>query len=132
MRRVLLDLSQLSTAQTAGTVPLVGGSGCITWHSAYETTGAASASYSLFDEGDSAGQQLMFVTLSAGQSTRDYIGLHALPFLGGLWFESESGSVLGSITCWVDHVCEDVHRWVHSVERLEGAAALKELGAFGT
>lgn len=128
MRRVLLDLSQLSTAQLAGTAAIVGGSGCITWHSAYETTGSASAAYSLFDTGDTSGQQLMYVTLSSGQSTRDYIGLHALPFLSGLFLEVESGAIGGSITCWVDHNCEDVHRWVHTVQEAEFFAAGKALG----
>lgn len=128
MRRVLLDLSQLSVAQLAGTAAIVGGSGCVTWHSTYETSGSASAAYSLFDTGDSSGQQLMYVTLSAGQSTRDYIGLHALPFLSGLYLEVESGAIAGSITAWVDHNCEDVHRWVHVVQEAEFFAAGKALG----
>lgn len=128
MRRVLLDFANFTTAQKAGTVPLVGGSGCVTWHSTYETTGSASAAYALFDEGIGSGQKLAYVDLSAGQSTRDFIGLHALAFLGGLWYKSESGSVDGSITCWVDHVCEDVLNMHHMIAKAELAAINAALG----
>jgi len=107
MRRVLLPLGELTAAQLAGTQPLVGGSGCVTWHSTYESTGTAAASYGLFDNSIGAGQELAYVTLSQGESTRDFIGLHALPFLGGLFYKLESGAVGGSITAWVDHLCEE-------------------------
>ena len=100
----------MTARQTAGTDPLIGGSGCITWHSTYETTGSAAASYALVDGPILDGQSLMYVTLSQGQSTRDFIGFHALAFINGLFYKEESGAVLGSITAWVDHVCDDYKR----------------------
>ena len=131
MRRVLLPLGQANADQLAGTAPLVGGSGCITWHSTYETTGAAAAEYKLHDGAASNGQELMYVTLTAGQSTRDYIGLHALPFIDSLYLDIVSGSVGGSITAWVDHVCEDWVEHQHKAVELAGLEALARLAAAG-
>ena len=131
MRRVLLPFGELTAVQLAGTLPLVGGSGCVTWHSTYETTGTAAASYALYDQGTSSGQQLAYVTLSAGQSTRDYVALHALPFLGGLWLDVVSGSVGGSITAWVDHVCEDWVEHQHKAIEVAGMEAFARLAAAG-
>ena len=128
MRRVLIPLGDLTAAQLAGTQPLVGGSGCVTWHSVYETSGAASASYGLFDSGVGAGQELAYVTLSSGESTRDFIGLHALPFLGGLYFKTETGSVGGSITAWVDHICEE---WYELERALKGAQVQEVIAKLG-
>ena len=108
MRRVLLPVSELTAAQLAGTTALVLGSGCITWHSTYETTGSASAEYQLWDGPTRGGQKLMDVTLSQGQSTRDYIGLHALPFITSVHLVVASGAIGGSFTMWVDHLCEDL------------------------
>lgn len=51
----------------------------------------------------------MYVTLAANESTRDYLGLHALPFLSSVNLKVESGSIGGSITCWVDHLCEEYY-----------------------
>ena len=107
MRRVLLPLAELTARQLAGSDPLVGGSGCVTWHSVYESTGSATASYELSDGAPGQNQQLMYVTLLAGQSTRDYIGLHCLPFITGLYFDKLTGSLGGTITAYVDHICED-------------------------
>ena len=106
MRRALLPLGEATAGQLAGTSPLVQGSGCLTWHATYETTGTAAASYGLFDGPPGSGQELAYVTLSEGQSTRDYIGLHALAFVNGLYYKLESGAVGGAFHVWVDHECE--------------------------
>lgn len=123
MRRVQVRVDQASADQLAGKVELVGGSGCITWHSLSETTGIASAAYDLYDGPPAAGQVLMSVTLSAGQSTRDYIGLHALPVVGGLFLAVTSGTVAGVIGAWMDHDCAQWYRWHEQVLTLEGGAA---------
>jgi hypothetical protein len=123
MRRVLLPFATLTAAQKAGQAPVVGGSGCITWHSTYETTGSAAAAYSLYDSVPGSNQELMAVTLSAGQSTRDYIGLHALSYLGALYLVVTTGSVGGTIQVWADHVCEDWYRRRWEMEVVEAAAA---------
>ena len=106
MRRVLLPLGEATAGQLAGTSPLVQGSGCLTFRSAYETTGAAAASYGLFDGPPGAGQELVWVTLAQGASEHGYLGLHALAFVNGLYYKLESGAVGGSFHAWVDHECE--------------------------
>ena len=109
MRRVLLDFASFTADQLAGNDPLVGGPGCITWHSTYNANPTVEAQYFLYDMGTGSEQTLMAVNLSALESTRDYIGLHALPFLSGLWLYTSSTYIEGSVTCWVDHTCETFH-----------------------
>ena len=128
MRRTNANLSVLTAGQLAGTDSVVRGSGCLTWHSTYETTGSASASYALYDGPARSDTFLMYVTLSAGQSTRDYIGFHCLPFVQALHIVVESGTIGGNLVAWVDHVCEDVLNWRHAVEQAEGLAAFAALG----
>ena len=127
MRRVLLPLAEATARQLAGEDPLVRGSGCVTWHSTYETSGSAAASYSLTDGPSGNGQVLAYVTLSSSESTRDYIGLHCLPFLEGIYYDLVSGAVGGSVTAWVDHVCEDYLETEHLAARVIDAAALAAL-----
>lgn len=131
MRRVLLPLGQATASQLAGTAALVGGSGCITWHSLYETTGLAAASVKIHDGPASNGQELAYVTLSAGQSTRDFIALHALPFVDGLFVDVVTGAASGSITAWVDHVCEDWVEHQHKAIEVAGMEAFARLAAAG-
>lgn len=129
MRRTLLPFGVLLAAQLDGTLPLVSGSGCITWHSTYETTGTTAATYAIYDGPPSGEQLIMEVTLSAGQSTRDWIGLHNVPFIEGLWLTVVSGSIGGSVTAWVDHVCETYLRHAHEALELTGAEAAARLAA---
>lgn len=105
MRRVLLPLGEATARQLAGSDPLVGGQGCITWHSTRETTGSAAASYILNDGPAGNGQILMDVTLSAGESTRDYVGLHCVSFTEGLYVNVTSGAIAGAVVAYVDHDC---------------------------
>ena len=130
MRAFNVSIGNLTADQLAGNTPLLGGSGCVTWHSMEETTGSASAEYGL-SSNEGFDQPLMYVSLSPGQSTRDYIGLHAVPFIGGLWLNVSSGSIAGAILGYTDHVCEDVLSAHAAILQLEGAAALKALGELG-
>lgn len=123
MRRVLLPIGTLTARQLSGADPLVSGSGCLTWHSTHEASGSAAASYSLVDGAAGNGQQLAYVALSAGESTRDFIGLHALPFLESLTLVVESGALGGTFTAWVDHLCDE---YLH-VEHLALEALLVSL-----
>ena len=129
MRAFRIWSPNLTADQLSGAAPLLGGSGCVTWHSSQETSGSASADYLLSDN-QNFDQTLMYVTLSAGQSTRDYIGLHALPFTGGLWLQANDALVL-TVVGYTDHVCEDVLSAHQSILRVEGAAALATLAALG-
>jgi len=130
MRGFRLPVADLTTGQLAGYEPLIGGTGCVTWHSTIETTGSAAAHYFLFNDSGLI-QELMNVSLSEGQSTRDYIGLHALAFTGGLWLYNDIGLIDGVFAGYTDHVCEDVLSAHAAILQIEGAAALKALGALG-
>ena len=129
MRRVNVNLANLSAGQLAGTTSVVHGPGCLTWHSTYETSGSASASYQLMDGPSQGGISLMYVTLSSGQSTRDSLVLHALPFVGALHLIVKSGAVLGNLVAWVDHICEDVLDHQAVVDELEYQAAFAVLNS---
>lgn len=89
---------------------LVGEGGCLIWHSSYETSGSASAQYSLWDGTTNAGDMLMTVTLSSSQSTRDYVHIHHMPFYKGLYWHLDSGAVKGNVIIQIDHNCRDAWR----------------------
>lgn len=127
MRRVNFNLANGTASQLNGTDSIVHGPGCVTWHSTYETTGSAAASYQLFDGSTKNGPSLMYVTLSSGQSTRDYIGLHCLPFVESLHYVLESGAVAGTLICWVDHTCERELDIEHALRRVQLGVDLSEL-----
>ncbi len=129
MRRVNVNLANLTTGQTNGTLPVVNGPGCLTWHSTYETTGSATASYQLSDGTTASGTLLAYVTLQAAQSTRDSIVLHCLPFVEGLWYTLETGAVGGNIVCWADHICEEVLDHEAMLRKLQAVTDLTALGA---
>ena len=78
-------------------VKLVNWAGRITWFSFRETTGAALATFRLWDGQDNSGALVAAVNLGPGESTRDYTGRHALPFDGGLFIEVLAGSVEGAV-----------------------------------
>lgn len=86
--------------------PIYTAGGCLVWHAAKETTGSSTAGYTLWDNPiAAAGIELMPVTLSAGESTRDYIKKHHLPFRNGLYFNLDSGAVAGSVSVLINHDC---------------------------
>lgn len=89
----------------SGSGALLSGMGCITYASAYETTGSAAASLSIFDGSNANGQQLIDYTLTESESTSEILGLHWMQFTEGLYVDTLSGSVAGTITAWVDHDC---------------------------
>ena len=64
-----------------------------------ETTGAAAAELWLIDGNDANGMPFAFITLSAGQSTRDLTNDFGLNVTTGLFVRVVSGSVQGSV--WV-------------------------------
>lgn len=86
---------------------LVNGSGCLLMHATRETTGTTPATYRLFDGSGTGGELLLPVSLTAGQSTRDFVRRCVLPFRQGLFFQIVSGAVEGSVSVLVDHRCHD-------------------------
>lgn len=81
------------------------GPGCMLFHETYETTGSSTAQYSFWDNTTNAGTRLLTVTLNAGQSTRDYIRKHYMPFYTGLYFHLDSGALNGSCSVLLEHEC---------------------------
>jgi len=128
MRRVNVSLANLTTNQSNGTDSFVRGPGCVTWHSTYETTGSATASYELTDGPARSGTLLMYVTLSAGQSTRDSAPLHSIPFVEACHLNIVSGAVAGNIICWFDHICEEVLDHEAMLRKLQAVTDLAALG----
>jgi len=104
-RRVLLPYGPGRQFATGGSGLLISGQGCITYASAYETTGSAAASLSIFDGWGTNGQQLIDYTLTEGESTSEILGLHWMQFTEGLYVDTLSGSVAGTLTAWTDHDC---------------------------
>ena len=83
------------SGQTSG--QLVNGAGRLFVHTITETTGAATAKYTLYDGTGVSGTLLVPVTLAANESSRDYFGKHGIPFLTGVYIEVVSGSVQGAL-----------------------------------
>jgi hypothetical protein len=77
-----------------------------------ETTGTAAAVFEMYDGSSDKGTLLDTISLSAGQSTRDYYRHWEYPYYGGLYLAVLSGSIRGGVTVlhsddW-DHVGEPV------------------------
>lgn len=94
----------LNLPSTSGVI--YSGSGCVLFHETYETTGSATAQYTLWDNTTNTGTRLLTVTLSAGQSTRDYVRKHYMPFRTALYYHLDSGSVTGSVSLLLEHSCD--------------------------
>lgn len=129
MRRIIVPFAQLTSNQLSGGRPAVGGSGCVTWHSSIETGGTNPAEYQLWDGPPAAGQLLADVALSASQSTRDFIGLHALPYIEGLFVVVVSGALRATLSVWGDHVCQEWYERETVIKDVEAAAAMRALGS---
>lgn len=62
-----------------------------------ETTGSAAAQVRVIDGGNSGGLEIVNITLSAGQSTRDWLAKPGLRFRSGIYIDIVAGSIQGSI-----------------------------------
>lgn len=99
---------------------LINTSGCFVFHATRETTGSAAAVYRLWD-GETSGERLLVpVSLSEGESTRDFFAAHIVKFETGLYYELVSGAVEGAVGVRVEHDCE----------QLENLAALMVLNGY--
>ncbi len=73
------------------------GAGRIKWWSFRETTGTAPAVFDLYDGTSAAVNPLLTFSLGPGESTRDFVGSHLIPYYVGLWLAVTSGTVLGAM-----------------------------------
>lgn len=62
-----------------------------------ESTGAAPAQLDVYDGADQTGQPVATVTLAAGESTRDWLGLPGLYCRRGVFVNAVAGSVAGAV-----------------------------------
>lgn len=104
-RRVLLPYGTGRQFATGGSGKLITGQGCITYSSATDQNNVAGSALSIYDGESANGQQLIDYTLTQNESTSEILGLHWLQFTEGLYVNVSSGSVVGTITAWVDHDC---------------------------
>ena len=104
-RRALLPWGSAGQLAISGTGVLVTGHGCITYFSAYETTGDTAATVVLYDGTSANGQVFIPYTLSGGESTSEIYVLHAMQFTEGLYVDLVSGAATGTALVWLDHDC---------------------------
>lgn len=88
--------------QIAVPTPAVSGqldnaSGRLLWWAFRETTGAAPCTFRLWDGSNNAGRLMVPFSLSANGSTRDYPGMHSLPYVTGLYLEVLTGTFEGTV-----------------------------------
>jgi hypothetical protein len=62
-----------------------------------ETSGSAAAELEFYDGTNDAGALLDSISLSAGQSTRDYYRVGEYPYEGGLYLDVLSGTFTGTV-----------------------------------
>lgn len=82
---------------TGASGAVLGGPALLFGWSLRESTGAAAAQLDIYDGADGTGQLLATITLTAGQSTRDYPGLPGLYCARGLFVNAVAGSVAGAV-----------------------------------
>ena len=81
-----------------GSTQLDYGAGRVRWWSFRETTGTTPAVFDLYDGSvGSLTQPLITLSLGPGESTRDFVGHHLIPYYVGLYLSVTSGTVLGAI-----------------------------------
>lgn len=90
---------------SSGSGLLVTGMGCITYSSATDQNNTGGSSLTIYDGWGANGQPLIDYTLTQNESTSEILGLHWLQFTEGLYVNIASGSVVGTITAWLDHDC---------------------------
>lgn len=71
--------------------------GRVTRISLIETSGSNPATVYFYDGSSADGILLDVISLSAGQSTRDYYRLYQYPFEGGLYLDVIAGTVTGTV-----------------------------------
>jgi hypothetical protein len=88
----------IPTPNPATSVQLDNTGGRVIRVSLRELTGTAGAVLDVYDGTGTGGVLLDTISLSAGQSTRDYYRLHQYPYYGGLFLDVVSGSFKGTFT----------------------------------
>lgn len=87
----------VSFPATTTTQKLLGGPCLIMGWWLLETTGSAAATAELFDGQDTTGQSAVVISLSSGQSTRDWNSPDGIICYRGVFLNVISGSVRGGV-----------------------------------
>lgn len=95
-RRRVVALSFPATTSTRVVAGMV--DGLCGW-SFLETTGSAAATVEVYDGQDATGELLTVISLSSGQSTRDWVDRQGLEVRIGMFLRVTAGSVRGAL--WV-------------------------------
>ena len=66
--------------------------GIIRWYAFRETSGVNPAIFDFYDGSGAGGQLLLPFSLAAGQSARDFVGSHLVPYYVGLYINVISGT----------------------------------------
>ena len=99
------DLTTRNADETAGarTVPVHGAwvassvSNVVAGYAVRETTGAAAATVILRNGTDATGEEIVPVTLAAGESVRDWFGARGPSFDQGVFVDVVTGDIAGAI-----------------------------------
>jgi hypothetical protein len=102
---------------TSGTGALPQGQGCLTYFSAWETSGSNPAVVQLYDGDGNNGRLMLQYNLAASQSTSEMWGLHWKHFTSGLYVLTVSGAAAGTGDAWVDHSCVDYNISLYHLAR---------------
>lgn len=78
---------------------VVNGAALLYGWSLRESTGAAGAQLDIIDGGDATGQLVATITLTAGESTSDYLAGIGILCRRGVYVHAVSGSVAGAV--WI-------------------------------
>jgi hypothetical protein len=87
---------------------LITGGGRLLGWALLETTGTAAATAVIRDGTAATGNLLVPISLSAGQSTRDWESIHPMPYYQGIFLQNVTGAWEGSI--WVQP-CDPDEDW---------------------
>lgn len=100
--------TMIRVPQPAATSTLISGGGRLLGWSIRETSGTAAAVVQLLD-GDPSGLGILAtISLTSGQSTRDWESFHPMPYYQSLNLHMISGAIEGVIGC---HPCDPDDTW---------------------
>jgi len=81
--------------------------GCVVFWSFRDTTASAGSVFELWDGSGVGARYVASLSTTPGQSTRDWIKHHDLPFVNGLYYSLVSGAVVGQVTVALGHRCDE-------------------------
>lgn len=117
-RRVLVPYGVGRAYAPGGSGVLLYGRGCITYNEAVDQANSGGSNITLFDGTSSNGQQIIDYTLTENESTSEMWGMHWVQFTEGLYLVTNSGSVSGSLSAWVDHDCSAYNGALYHMAKL--------------